>query len=63
MERIKQAIDVTELSDEDLENVTGGGLLNFIKQIVVMGTGKDGTGTETDSNIATHTQSWRVSAS
>ena len=59
MKRNEQQIDATELTDQDLDNVTGGGLLHFIAQYVTFGN----ESTNKDPNLATHTQSWTVTAS
>jgi hypothetical protein len=52
-----ETIDATELQDSELEEVTGGGLLKFLKAIVYPGR------PETDSNLATNTQVWVTSIS
>jgi hypothetical protein len=52
-----------ELSDEELHDVTGGGLLHFIRAIAIPGTAEAGGSGSTDPNVATHTQLWVTSAS
>ncbi len=63
MERNKQSIDVRELTDMDLDYVSGGGLLHFIRAIAIPGTADAGGSGSTDSNVTTHTQLWVTSAS
>jgi lactobin A/cerein 7B family class IIb bacteriocin len=54
--------DLTELSEEELEEVSGGAF-NFIKAIVYSGTTTAAGGTGTDSGpTATNPQIWIVTA-
>jgi hypothetical protein len=48
-----------ELSDTDLEHVTGGGLLHFVRQFFASGN----EATNTDPNLATHSASYTMWAS
>jgi hypothetical protein len=45
-----------ELSNADLEHVTGGGLLHFVKQFFTSGN----EATNTDPNLATHSASYNM---
>ncbi len=65
---MEQKIDtnfIRSRTDAELDTVSGGSLLHFVKAIVYGGssTSAGGSGTETDSNLATHTQVWVISAS
>lgn len=53
---MENQIKEIELTSEELDNVTGGGLLHFVKQVLNMGN----EDTNTDPNLATHTTSYRV---
>jgi hypothetical protein len=52
-----------EMTMNDLDVVTGGGLLHFIRAIVIPGTAEAGGSGATDPNTATHTQLWVTTAS
>jgi hypothetical protein len=58
-----ERIDLTELNESELDDVTGAGLLHFIKAIVVPGTAEAGGSGATDPNTTTHTQVWVISGS
>jgi hypothetical protein len=55
--------NATELNDSELDAVNGGGLLHFVRALVVPGTAEAGGSGASDPNIATHTQVWVTSAS
>jgi bacteriocin-like protein len=62
MREMEKAIGTTELTDEELDRVSGG--LNFWKAIFIGGTSSAPGGTGTDSGpTATNAQAWVVSVS
>lgn len=56
MERTTSNEISTELSMDQLDAATGGGMLKFFKQVMNMGN----EDTNTDPNLATHTTSYKV---
>ena len=59
-----QTAEVRELTDADLDHVTGGGLLHVIRVFVMGGTSSAPGGTSTDSGpTATNPQIWVTYAS
>ena len=63
MERVNEkAMDVTELTNEQLDHVAAGGLFHVVTVIVYPGTSSAPNGTGTDSGpTATNGQIWVVS--
>jgi len=63
MERLNDKVmDVTELTDADLDHVVGG--LNFWKAIFIGGTSSNPGGTGTDNGpTGTNAQAWVISVS
>ena len=53
---MEHQINQIELTSEELDGVTGGGLLHFFRQFVTAGN----EDTNTDPNLATHTASYKV---
>lgn len=65
MERLNdKAMDVTDLTDADLDRVVGGGLLHVIRVFVLGGTSSAPGGTGTDNGpTGTNPQIWVTWAS
>lgn len=65
MERLNDKVmDVTELTDADLDRVAGGGALHVIRVFILGGTSSAPGGTSTDNGpTATNPQIWVTSAS
>jgi hypothetical protein len=65
MERLNErAMDVTELTDADLDRVAGGGLLHVVRVIFIPGTSSAPGGTGTDNGpTGTNGQAWVTSVS
>ena len=59
----EKALEMTELRDEDLVFMVGGGVLHVIRVFVLAGTSSAPGGTGTDSGpTATNAQIWVTSA-
>jgi hypothetical protein len=65
MDRLNdKAMDVTELTDADLDRVAGGGLMHVIRVFILAGTSSAPGGTGTDNGpTGTNPQIWVTSAS